>query len=178
MRNAILLAVILTLANSAFAKTQEVPPHVMSKTEFSLFLQSLHTDLPLWRSTLSKVDPSSLKLNSSQEGKDIQFMRDSCLTTLDKVSDDVSALSERNLLTLQIMLLVDLNNLQSIVGAFTIALGYANPVANAYTVGLWQGSLKEMSVSQMKPLAAHLNDHLLALALTIDKKFDITAVSG
>jgi hypothetical protein len=181
MRRASFLVVILFLAIPSSVTGQGSPLHTMTKAEFGAFLDNLNSNVPTWRASISKIDASSLHLSSYENGRNIEDMKNMCLKSLDELEVTFSALSKKNELAIQIMLLNDLSRLRSMTGVLTVVLAGHGATQeerlDVPKIRLWEDGLKEMTNNQMKAIEDRLYTHLLALAVVVDSKIDVSILS-
>ena len=179
-RNLALMIFILLMALPAYLHTQQPPTggthpalHLMSDSEFTLFLERLDTDMLHWRTELRNVDVDSLALEPP-ESNELERSYNRCLQALDNTQEETQKLSQKQMLKLDFLLLVDLNDLARNLDALNRDL--ANPLS-MYERGAAHKSLgyarEVLGVdAALEPIIVEFEHHVLALAGVIDATFE------
>lgn len=164
------------IALPAFPETRPSPKghaslglHLMNNSEFALFLTRLDTAVLRWEAQLKSVDVKSLGL-ASQDSEGLEKSYSLCLQSLDNTREEVQKLSQKQTLSIDLLLLVDLNDLARNLD------GLDRDLANATTAE--RNDAAQKSLSYMKQVlgidaaltlhAAEFQNHVFAFAKVID----------
>ena len=175
MRKAILFTLFMLVASLAHAQSEEDTVRVMTKAEFTSYLQKLSTDLVRTKTALTNIDVASLDVNF-KEGKLISDEKEDCLRKLGLVQESIAAVTDQPALVRQIGLLDFINDFggPSIFLHISLSqiLSSSHPEVATAKALQWD---KEFLDAQSEIARAHrkLFRHLLALAQIIDSRIAV-----
>lgn len=143
--------------------------HLMSDSEFVLFLRQLDTAVLQWQAQLKNMDVKSVDLDP-QDGKELQRSHDLCLRSLQNTREEVQTLTEKQTLRGDLLLLVDLNDLTRNLD------GLDRDLANAASAKKYSTAQKSLSYARevldidtaLAMHAAAFQHHVFAYAKVID----------
>ena len=164
----------------AVTNSQENPfLHMMSKAELHSFLETLHYEAADWKKPISRANVSSLHLINYDEGKSIEQFQTTCLSDLDGIQSTINMLSLKYTLTGQVDLLYRLADFRNDLNEFygTIAIR-AFPERTARDIPLtreWADGLFAV-LKELSPLERQLHQHVVAMAVAIDLKFEVPSL--
>jgi hypothetical protein len=171
----------LLVAVPAFPDVREAPNrhvypalHVMSNSEFALFLRRLDTGALRWKVQLGHVSIRSLGLDQ-QETEILERNYNQCLQSLDNTHDEIQELSQKQTLQVDVLLLVDLNDLARNLDGFNRDLANVTELGSP-TAQKSLGYAREVFGidAALAPLISEFQHHILAFARVIDAAADRT----
>ncbi|MGH9775680.1 MAG: hypothetical protein ACRD50_12110 [Candidatus Acidiferrales bacterium] len=153
-------------------KSDQPTLHLMSNSEFTLYLDRLEFDLSAAQNQIGAMDFNGLGL-SGQDKKDIEQGRALCLEAIEHSHSEVARLREKQTLKFDFLLLVDLNELVRDFDRLESDL--ANPASprSAEQKASLGYARKVLELDKaMAPRLAEFEQHVLAFAGVMDAAFD------
>jgi hypothetical protein len=170
------------MALPAFADTRQPPVahpslalHLMTDSEFLLFLKQLDTATLQWQTQLKRVDVKSLDLDPRESGELLRSYS-LCLRSLENTREEVQSLSQKQTLRSDLLLLVDLNDLTRNLDWLDRDIANAAGAKKASTTQKSLGYAREILEIETA-LAMHataFQHHVFAYAKVIDATLDQT----
>jgi hypothetical protein len=105
MTRTVLLALACLLCGSSIGSAEN---HAMKKAEFQLFLHDLERDTNRWIEVVAEIDPAILKKLPYEKGHLMEMSKKNLNDSLASVLQDVSDLRTGTTLSVQVELLMDL----------------------------------------------------------------------
>ena len=133
--------------------------------EFNRFLKMLDADVETWQTRIRNIDVVTLGVKY-QEQEEIGRRHRSCQEALERIRNEITKLSQDQTLTLDVLLLIDLNSLARNLDGLSVNLASPLTVQGAGAAHRFLGWAEEiLGIDQ--ELARHINEfqyHVLALA--------------
>jgi hypothetical protein len=137
--------------------------------EFNRFLKTLDADVETWQTRIRSIDVARLGVKY-QEQEEIERRHRSCQEALERIRNEITKLSQDQTLTLDVLLLIDLNSLARNLDGLSVNLASPLTVQEAGAAHRFLEWAEEiLGIDQ--ELARHINElqyHVLALAAVSD----------
>jgi hypothetical protein len=178
MCKTILLAVFMLVASLAYPQSKEDTIHVMTKAEFTSYLEKLRTDVVRTKTALTNIDTAALDVDF-KEGKLISEIKEDCLSKLEHVQESIAAVTDQPALVRQIGLLSFMHDFEASAGILSMQLtgllSTRRPEVDSAKALQWEKEFLDAE-SEVAKANRKLFSHLLALAQIIDSRIAVPSL--